>query len=118
MNARLVLALDDDTLDALAELLVPRLRDRLAGDDAPEPIAYTIATLATSVGVSEKVVRGAIHRGELTATRRGSRYLISPAAARQWAGPADPATRTSRGLRKPAGGRPLREALDRFGDAA
>src|SRR3954469_21276711 len=72
--------------DALARLRAVVLPDAIE-PAPPAPVAYTIASLAADLGVSEKVVRGAIHRGELPAQRRGRRYLIGPDAARAWARP-------------------------------
>jgi excisionase family DNA binding protein len=79
----LSLTVSDELLDELADLLAPRVLSRLDGiePDAPAPVAYTIATLAESLGVSEKVIRGAIHRGAIPAQRRGRRYLIALEAA-------------------------------------
>lgn len=48
------------------------------------PLAYTVATLADDLGVSTKVVRGAIQRGELKAVKRASRWLISAEAVHAW----------------------------------
>jgi excisionase family DNA binding protein len=47
--------------------------------------AYTVASLAAALGVSPRVVRGAIARGELAAVKRGGRWIISPDAVRVWA---------------------------------
>jgi excisionase family DNA binding protein len=55
-------------------------------DSAPEGApAYTVATLASALGVTERVVRNAIGRGELAAVRRGARWLISTEAVDAWA---------------------------------
>lgn len=115
--ARALLAeLDAETLDALADLLAPRLADRLGDhDDAPR-IGYTIASLAADLGVSAKTVRGAVHRGELPAVRRGSRYVIAADAAQAWIaastdGPAPRRPRARAGQRR---GRPLAEAFARI----
>jgi excisionase family DNA binding protein len=55
---------------------------RALGAEAP---AYTVATLARVLGVSERVVRNAIWRGELAAVRRGSRWVIAAVAVEAWA---------------------------------
>jgi excisionase family DNA binding protein len=113
---RLVIELPDDTLDALAELLVGRLAERLERPPEPSsaPVAYTVAGLARSLGVSQKTIRGAIHRGELAAVERGSRYVIAAEAARAWASPAPTTQRQRRAARGGTpNGRPLRDALAR-----
>lgn len=105
---------DPATLDRLADLLAPRLAERLADHDDTPRIGYTIASLAADLGASEKTIRGAIHRGELPAVRRGSRYLIAADAARAWitastSGPRPPRARA--GQRR---GRPLAESFARI----
>lgn len=50
------------------------------------PLAYTVASLAKDLAVSTKTVRSAIHRGELGAVKRGSRWFISAEAVRAWTG--------------------------------
>lgn len=106
-----------------------RIRDALglsgggAGEaSATAPPAYTVATLAAELGVSAKVIRGAIARGELDAARRGDRYVISADAVASWAAPgrgdrSPPRVRRvepTRSTRRPGGGRrggPLAQAL-------
>lgn len=109
----LALHLSDDQLDQLADVLTPRVLARLGSiePDPPAPVAYTIASLAADLGVTEKVVRGAIHRNELPAQRRGRRYLIDPDAAREWARPAVAAVHPRRTSVRRGADRPLREAL-------
>lgn len=80
----LVAALDDAALDVLARRLAPRLRESTAGAGAGKPIAYTVATLAHELGLSPRAIRGAIERGELAATKRGGRWLISADAVTVW----------------------------------
>jgi excisionase family DNA binding protein len=46
--------------------------------------AYTVATLAASLGVTERVVRNAIARGELRAVKRGARWYIATDAVEAW----------------------------------
>ena len=69
---------------------VSRLRELVAIDSprpmAPEPVIYTVASLAAVLQVSARVVRGAIARGELHAAKRGGRYLISARAVRRLGG--------------------------------
>jgi excisionase family DNA binding protein len=112
------LQLSDDLLDHLADLLAPRVRERLERLEDPQaaddPIAYTIASLAESLGVSEKVVRGAIRRGELPAVRRGRRYIIALDDARAWAQPDNSPHRAIRAQCARRGGRPLRDAFDQL----
>lgn len=110
MTEPLGLVLPDAVLDELAHRVAALLADQ---QPEPQPVAFTIATLAAELGVSPKTIRGAIHRGELAATRRGSRYLIATDAARAWATPS-PARPTRRGARAPAraGQGPLAAALN------
>ena len=96
---------------------ISRLRELVAVDlpqpMAPEPVIYTVASLAAVLDVSERVVRGAIGRGELRAAKRGGRYLISAGAVRDWAAvePGGNSERPARAqLRRVHG--PLRTALD------
>jgi excisionase family DNA binding protein len=116
----LVIELPDDTLDTLAELLVGRLAERLERPPEPSsaPVAYTVAGLASSLGVSQKTIRGAIHRGELAAVERGGRYVIAAEAARVWASPASTTHAPRRAARGGASnGGPLRDALARVDGA-
>lgn len=112
----LSLHLTDDLLDQIAELVVPRVIARL-GDlepDAAAPVAYTIAALAESLGVSQKTIRGAINRGELPAQRRGRRFYIDAEIAREWARPDVDCARPARARARNGAGRPLREAFAQF----
>jgi excisionase family DNA binding protein len=61
------------------------LRGLVLADVREAAPAYTVATLATALGVTERVVRNAIGRGELAAVKRGARWLISPEAVDAWA---------------------------------
>lgn len=81
-----VAALDDEALDLLAERLAPRLPIEHKRNAAP--IAYTVATLAHEVGLSERAVRGAIERRELAAVKRSGRWLVSAEAVAAWVTPA------------------------------
>lgn len=85
---------DPDALEALRELVAPVV------DERPTPAAYTVRSLAAELGRSERAIRGAIHRGELDAVRRGRGYLISAGAVERWAA----ATSTAR--TRPARHRP------------
>jgi excisionase family DNA binding protein len=81
--ARSILSAIAEDPTALAELRA------MVGTASPTvadaaPLAYTVATLADDLGVSPKTVRGAIHRGELGAVKRGSRWFISAEAVRAW----------------------------------
>ncbi len=104
--------LDDAALDALAERLAPRLADRLAVTSASGPPGYTVATLAAELGVSTKTIRGAVHRGELAATRSGRSYLIAADAVRDWLDAREPSrSRRPSPARKSTPRAPLRDAL-------
>lgn len=77
------LAMDADALEGLRELVAP---------DVPRigiAPAYTVATLASALGVTDRVIRNAIARGELRAVKRGARWYIAPGAVDAWtrAGP-------------------------------
>jgi excisionase family DNA binding protein len=109
----IVAAIADDPI-ALAEL---RTAIGVASPTTLDaaPLAYTVATLADDLGVSTKVVRGAIGRGELEAVKRGSRWLISVEAVRAWtAGERQPTVRPRRteGMKRSrVGGPSLRAVL-------
>ncbi len=82
----LVDALDDRALDMLADRLAPRLTSD--GRSHARPVAYTVATLASEIGLSHRAVRGAVERGELAAVKRGGRWLVSAEAVAAWVTPA------------------------------
>jgi excisionase family DNA binding protein len=81
----LVDALDDRALDLLAERLAPRLG--AGAMPSLPPAVYTVATLAGELDVSERAVRGWIHRGELDGVKRGRTYVITRSAVEAWAAP-------------------------------
>lgn len=83
-RARIVLTLDDATLNQLADLVAERISTQGVNSTAPAS-AYTTQTLGDELGVSERSIRGAIQRGDLEAVRRGRRYVISGEAVRRWA---------------------------------
>jgi excisionase family DNA binding protein len=74
---------------ASSPLAIARLRELVkAGrteDTVPQAAAYTVASLAAVLGVSTRVVRGAITRGELDAVKRGGRWIIGAPAVGRWA---------------------------------
>lgn len=74
---------------ASSPLAVARLRELIEtespGTPPLEAPAYTVASLALTLGVSARVIRGAIARGELDATKRGGRWIISAMAVTRWA---------------------------------
>jgi excisionase family DNA binding protein len=75
-------------LDALRDdpEAVEILRDVLAipvQQEAP-PRWRTVRGFAAELGVSEKVIRNAIARGELQAVKRGGRWFISSEASDRW----------------------------------
>jgi excisionase family DNA binding protein len=67
--------------------LVDLLEDRGLIHAEPTAPVYTVASLADALGVSAKVVRGAIARGELDAVKRGGRWIIPAEAVDAWAHP-------------------------------
>lgn len=80
--------LDDDALAAFASRLVPHL-PRLATAAVPH-LAFTVASLADELCISQKAIRCAIARGELRALKRGSRWIISADAVNEWANASNP----------------------------
>lgn len=118
-------ALASALVEALAAdpAAISRLRELVAADppraQAPPPGIYTVASLAAVLQVSARVVRGAIARGELAATKRGGRYIISARAVDDWAA-ADPhngnSAPDSRRIRTARPRGPLRATLDALGD--
>lgn len=105
--------LSDRDLDVLARRLVPRLHQP-AEKLGHERAAYTVASLAAELGISQKAIRCAIARHELVAVKRGARWLISADAVREWVTPAEQ-PRKRRGTRLAAApraaGPPLRSVL-------
>ncbi len=113
LTAALLAELEEADLDRLAELLAPRLAARPPTLEAG-PAGYTVARLAAEVGLSGKTIRGAIHRGELRAARRGSSYVIAADAVAEWLTPDDPpARRRPRARAAVSSRRPLADAFSR-----
>jgi len=88
--------LDDHRLAVLARRLVPHLMQSAAPEAARVHVAYTVASLAAELGVSQKTVRCAIARRELPAVKRGSRWIISADAVQAWPTASDVRRRTGR----------------------
>jgi excisionase family DNA binding protein len=115
MLAALILdGLDDHVLAVLARRLLPHLGQ--AGDFEPARVnaAYTVASLAAELGVSQKTIRSAIARRELPAVKRGSRWIISLDAVDTWATASKTphrASRTSDAAAPKAAGPSLRSVL-------
>lgn len=84
--------LSDRDLGLLARRLLPHLRQP-ANDDRLPRAAYTVASLAAELGISQKAIRCAIARHELVAVKRGARWLISADAVREWVSPAQQRTK-------------------------
>jgi hypothetical protein len=101
---------------AMARLLELLESHRPAPSQPPVP-AYTVASLATALDVSPKVVRGAIARGDLTAVKRGGRWIISADAVRTWAEFDGAARPTPPRRHRAAAERPLGSAIARLGGA-
>jgi excisionase family DNA binding protein len=109
----IVAAIADDpsAVAALRSILSEADTSSTRASEAPPP-AYTVASLAKSLCVSEKTVRGWIMRGELIATKRSGRYLISRDAVTAFAAPRVSNRRRYRPDRRvPARTGPLRTAL-------
>jgi excisionase family DNA binding protein len=86
-----------------------RLR-ALVSDQRPEigtlmTPAFTVATLATELGRSERSIRAAIARGELQAVKRGRGWVIARDAVAAWARAPIP-----RSQPRPRSGRPRRRS--------
>jgi excisionase family DNA binding protein len=98
-------SLSDRDLGVLARRLSPHLRQPT--DPNHVHSAYTVASLAAELGVSQKTIRCAIARRELAAVKRGSRWLISAGSVREWATPSEGRPRARRrraaGVPKTAG---------------
>lgn len=111
--ARAVLEALASDAHALAELR------RLMADDEesrarPEPSAYTADGLATVLGVSSKVVRNAISRGELHAVKRGGRWYVPADAVAMWAQGAVGASERRAPVRRRTSSDTMRNALARL----
>jgi len=91
---------------AMAQLIELLESQRPAGE--PAMPAYTVASLAATLGVSPRAVRGAITRGELAAVKRGGRWIISADSVRAWAANDGTAPARRRGVRRD---RPLGAAI-------
>jgi excisionase family DNA binding protein len=78
------LASDPVAVEQLRTLLEVDADQRQA---TPRP-AFTVRSLATEIGRSERSVRDAIARGKLKAVKHGRGYLITAAAVEAWATPA------------------------------
>lgn len=86
MLASLMLdGLDDRGLAVLARRLLPHLKQPAEPGATRASVAYTVASLAAELGVSQKTIRCAIARRELAAVKRGSRWIISADAVQAWA---------------------------------
>jgi excisionase family DNA binding protein len=77
------LSFTDAELDRLADLLAERVATRLT-PAREQSTAFTVATLASEIGRSERSIRAAITRGELRAIKRGKGYVISADAVAAW----------------------------------
>jgi excisionase family DNA binding protein len=104
--------LSDRDLGVLARRLLPHLGQPTAQDGGHR--AYTVASLAAELGVSQKTIRSAIARRELAAAKRGARWVISAESVREWATPSEarPRPRRTRDVAVPkAAGPSLRAVL-------
>jgi excisionase family DNA binding protein len=88
--------LSDRDLGMLARRLSPHLRQPAELNNGHS--AYTVASLAAELGVSQKTIRSAIARRELAAVKRGARWLISADSVREWATPSESPPRPRRTL--------------------
>ncbi len=93
------------------------LAEVAATETETHPAAYTVEGLAATMGVSPRVVRNAITRGELQAVKRGGRWLIAPDAVDAWTHDAEPTPSVRIARRRGATERrrqPLHDALARL----
>jgi excisionase family DNA binding protein len=81
---------------------VPHLSQVADARPEQEHVAYTVASLAAELGVSQRTIRCAVARRELPAVKRGSRWIISAEAVRTWSAAAEDRRRTSRACRPSA----------------
>ena len=95
LAAVLLDGLDGDALGVLAKRLMPLLRRLENANEHVGHLAYTVDSLAAELRVSPKTIRCAIARGELRGVKRGSRWIISADAVREWA--SSPKPRRTRG---------------------
>lgn len=111
----IVNALADDPvcLEKLRELLGATQDDTALG----APPAYTVAGLAQALGVTCRVVRNAIARGELPAVKRGGRWYVAAEAVVVWTAAEEVLPLHRPRAARSAARRPLREVLTRL-DAA
>jgi hypothetical protein len=82
---RLRLDLDEETLDALCDLLLPRLLERLADRD-DQPRFMTVKAAAAYMCTTETAVRHQINRDGLPIVQaaRGHRIIIDRLALDAW----------------------------------
>lgn len=92
-------ALSDHDLAVFARRLLPHLHEGRPGRTRAH-CAYTVASLAAELGVSDKAIRCAITRQELRAVKRGSRWIISADAVDEWT--TAPDVHPARARRRPA----------------
>ena len=90
--------LSDHDLAVFARRLLPHLHEGRPGRTRAH-CAYTVASLAAELGVSDKAIRCAITRQELRAVKRGSRWIISAEAVDEWT---TPDVHPARARRRPA----------------
>jgi excisionase family DNA binding protein len=102
------LAHDVEAAAEVARLLAPHLRPA----DVDRACVYTVASLAAATGIPMKTIRAAIRAGELSAARRGKRYVIGASAVESWAS-ASPRGQHRRRSPSPARTRPRSGPLSR-----
>ena len=96
-----------------------RLQNALGSIETGETTvpAYTVDSLAAVLGVTPRVVRNAVARGELGGVKRGGRWVIPADAVAAWThGDPSPSFQRPRAPRR-RGSTRLRDAFDRL-DAA
>ncbi len=89
LSSLIVDGLTERELGVLARRLLPHLRQPSDLGVECTQAPYTVASLAAKLGVSHKAIRCAIARHELSAVKRGARWIISAEAVREWATPSE-----------------------------
>lgn len=115
-DVALVVRMDGTSIEKLAAGIARHLAGSMSSSTTPASMVYSVRSLAAELGVSDRAIRGAIHRGELAAVKRGRRYVIPGAAVAAWSEATTPARghRAGRAVRRSV----MADALDRATRAA
>jgi excisionase family DNA binding protein len=94
VSERLVTELVEEIAERAAAIVLERLRAEAPPPAAPEELV-SVAEVARQCQVTKKVVYGAIGRGELQASRLGSRLRVRRSAVDAWVSTTRVATRSA-----------------------